>query len=245
MKILSTNYKISALKTIYKDAVDQGLEAEINKFTDCVDILDGNGCIIEQRYPTKGEKAPGTRNRYQYVGPGNGDYCKIVVQVNEQTYETAEPYIKYVYKTSDPTDVRTNTAVQSSEDLPDDDVLFVVSDESYNQVGPVYTSEDEALDRVRTEDVKYVHALFPDGHSQLIFENIQDWFYDVEGDCIYAENYNNQIGVEFNNNVDVDYMGKELQRIIEGHGLRILDWDTEGSNIFWFNVYESFPDSIV
>lgn len=113
-KVISTNHKLNALKTIYKDAKDSGLNAAINKFTHCVDILDDDGLIIEQRYPTKGDKVPGTRNRYQYVGPGNGDYRKTVKVVNEQTYETNEPYIKYIYKTNDLADGR---SVESAETL--------------------------------------------------------------------------------------------------------------------------------
>lgn len=243
-KVIATNHKLSALKTIHQDAVDSGLMAKINKFTYCVDILDSDGQIIEQRYPQKDVKTPGTRNRYQYVGPNNGDYLKLVQVVNEQTYSTDEPYIKYVYKTNDPQDNRQGSTIESSEDVVTEDVLFVVSDSSHNQVGPVYESEDEAIDRARTEDVQYVHALLPDGRSQIIYENIQEWFYDVDGDCIYAENYNNQISVEFNNNVDIHSMSTTIQDILVRHGLKVLDWGCEGSNILWFNVYESFPDSI-
>lgn len=112
-RIVSTNYKLDALKAVYKDAVDSGLRAEINRFTHCVDILDGSGWIIEQRYPRKGAKVKGTRNDYQYVGPNNGDYKKVVRVVNEQTYNSAEPYVKYVYKTNDPSDGRSVSSLKS------------------------------------------------------------------------------------------------------------------------------------
>ena len=105
-RVIATNYKRKALNEIYKDALASGLRAKINKEAHCVDIFDANNQIIEQRYARESGKVPGTRNSYQYVGPGNGSYNRIVRVVNETTYESGEPYIKYVYRTNDPNDLR-------------------------------------------------------------------------------------------------------------------------------------------
>lgn len=100
MKILCSK-EYSALNEIAKNVELSGSKCKINKKHHCVDVFDDNGNIIEQWYPKASGKIPSTRNRYEYVGPGNGDFIKLIRDVQETSYTSEDPYIKYIRSTNE------------------------------------------------------------------------------------------------------------------------------------------------
>lgn len=101
VKHVSCSSKKEALEEIGRRLRSQGYNAEVHLDHGCVDVFTRNGLIIEQHYPERTDiKRDGTRNRYKYVGPGNGDYIKQIQNVHETDYTPDDPYIKYVSHTN-------------------------------------------------------------------------------------------------------------------------------------------------
>ena len=92
--------QFSALAQIRDAAMSEGLTAKVNKLHHCVDIFDDDGKIIEQRYAEEIGKSAKTSHRYNYVGPGNGDYERIDYKTQRRDYTSEDPYIKYISYTN-------------------------------------------------------------------------------------------------------------------------------------------------
>lgn len=66
----------------------------------CVDVLDSNDNVIEQHYPECVGTKKTTRGKYEYVGPGNGDYILTRVPTEEFVYSIEDKHVvKHVSKT--------------------------------------------------------------------------------------------------------------------------------------------------
>lgn len=146
--------------------------------------------------------------------------------------------------------VESSTKVSADKDIrvpysydPDDPYIYQVQSDGGILVEE-FEDENDALRYAREHDVRYVVAVPKPDRQDIdgeivIWENIADWFSEVDGDVINAELTNNNIDITFNNTFSddmLDVIDDELQRVIEDNGLNVLDSGIVGHNIFWYNV---------
>ena len=84
------------LKVIEKELLNDGKIAKVNLSDRCVDVFDDEGAVIEQHYPVIYDEVQSSRGKFEYVGPGNGDYICTQTEYIKKRYTEKGHRIKKV-----------------------------------------------------------------------------------------------------------------------------------------------------
>lgn len=134
------------MKAILDQLVSEGKSARINEKHRCVDVLDDDGCIIEQHYPEFSSTKKGRRGKFVPVPEGEGNYILTYVDYDKKCYTDDNHTIKYVNKTNK--DKR--NMVQSSDNVFNEIKKAIQHD---IDSGADYTDIDDYLNRLHIKGI--------------------------------------------------------------------------------------------
>lgn len=101
MKRIYSTTERSALKQLCEQMKAQQINAKVNYKHNCIDVFEESTLVPSKQVYVRQDGTVGSyRCRYEYVGPGKGDYVQKKYPIKETNYTIDEPYVKDVKSTN-------------------------------------------------------------------------------------------------------------------------------------------------